>query len=250
VLPRSVGGEALLDWLARGPFEPRPDLVGTANLGGGSAGQHGAFLEVGDVFVKASASRRYPRPDVAIECEWRDEVLRQELGIYHPDRVWFLSRGADQAFWACSVTPILPVLRERLNSEPGGPSEASWSLYLATLRLALELAQKEDVLLDCNPNNFGLAGERIFYIDDDIASRSGRMPFGHQVLLRLQEYAHGRLEARLAFLDGFRRLIQEVVTEDRLRRQLLEDLEPGITWPGEPELRALLDAVVDLLRKR
>lgn len=247
VLPEHVPGSAILARLASDRCRVRDDLVGSDNRAGGSGGQLGIFIELGSEFLKTSITRGYPTADVALECEWNDELLRQRLGIYHPGRVWFLSRGADAQFWACSLTPSLPSLRQRFNARPAGPDRETWELYLRAFRMSFELAQTESILLDCNPNNFGMAGDRLYYVDDDLAVANGRMPFGHQALLRLREYEHNDLQLRLDFLKGFADLVDEFRNHQRLRDGLLGDLAEKITWPREPALRDALEGLVGRL---
>ena len=247
-LPDTIGEEAILKRLAVKDCRPRLDLTGSDNRAGGSGGGLGVFLELGNEFLKTASYRRYTTAELALECEWNDELRRQRLGIYHPGRLWFLSRGADSAFWGCSLTPTMPVLREKFNARPQeGPDQDSWDLYLQAFRMTFELMRSESVLLDCNPNNFGLGGDPLYYLDDDLANRSGRMPFGHQALLRLREYETCDLELRVRFLKGFANLAEEYLGDDRLREGLLEDLEQEITWPREPELRNFLKDFVGRL---
>lgn len=247
-LPDTARETAILARLAADSCRARPDLAGSTNRDGGSGGGLGVFLELGSEFLKTASYRRYTSAELALECEWNDELLRQRLGIYHPGRTWFLSRGADGAFWACSLTPRLPVLRERFNARPEeGPDREAWDLYLQAFRMTFELVRSESLLLDCNPNNFGLGTDRLYYVDDDLADRSGRIPFGHQALLRLREYESGDLALRAHFLKRFSDLAEEYLDDDRLRQELLEDLEQEITWPPEPELQAILKSLVGRL---
>lgn len=244
VLPATRAPSSLLEILQRGPLRVREDLVGSRNREGGSGGALGIFAECGGWFLKASRDRRYPDAASAIEREWSDELRRQQLGIYHPQRIWFLTLGADAGFWACSLTPILPIVRARLEESRAGSDREGWDLYLEAFRMTFELARREGLLLDCNPNNFGVGTDRLYYIDDDIASRSGRMPFGHQLLLRLREYEGSDPTARLDFVHAFAALVHEYRDDEPLRTGLRDDLEPRITWPREAELRESLEQLL------
>lgn len=248
-MPEGVPEELVLARLKAETCTARHDLVGSGNRDGGSGGQFGYFLEFDREFFKTALDRRYESAELALECERDEELLRQRLGIYHPERVWFLARGADGGFWACSITPIVRSLRERFNAGQHGPDRVSWELYLDAFRMTFELARRESVLLDCNPNNFGWDERRLYYLDDDLAHGSARMPLGHQALLRLREYEHGELSFRVEFLKRFSLLAEEYLADEHLRVILLEDLEPRTTWPREPELRTLLEDLVDSLAR-
>lgn len=249
LLPAGTRSDALLTRLATDVWRARQDLAGTDNLQGGSGGALGVFLELGSEFLKTSAHRRYPTAETALECEWDRELLREQLGIYHPGRTWFLSRGADAAFWACSLTPTLPLLRDRFNQPDARCVDEAWILYLEAFRMSFDLACRQSVLLDCNPNNFGIAGDRLYYVDDDVATRNGRVPFGHQALLRLREYEHTDVRGRARFLEGFAGLVEHFADDERLRLELIEDLEPTLSWPREPELRARIEAILGCLEE-
>jgi hypothetical protein len=247
VAPETVA--ALLEWpVAR----ERPDLTGSANRGGGSGGRLGSFFEVGPRFLKASLHRRFESRHAALALEGRAEARRRQLGIYHRERIWFLSRGSDAAIWACSLTPTLRSLRDALEAGAGRePPEEAWALYLAAFRLSFELAEREGVLLDCNPNNFGIDGGRLLYLDDDLAPATGRAPFGHQLLLRLREYAGASLERRLRFVAAFSDLADALLVDRRLRRSVAEDLALELLWPREPALRRRLrELAARLARER
>jgi len=248
-LPASTEPSHLLGRLAASTSRARLDLVGAANREGGSGGQLGIFVELDDEFLKTGVRHRHESPAFALARERSLEELRQSLGIYHPDRVWFVSNGTDGAAWACSVTPILPVVRERLNAGGSeGPDRAAWELYLEAFRMSFEVAQSEGVLLDCNPNNFGVGASRLHYLDDDLAL-GGRMPFGHQVLVRLLEYKTGRLAERVHFLEEFALLMERYASNSHLRALVRDDLESRVSWPREPELREHLERLLARLER-
>lgn len=248
-LPRGLSAAGVLARLRGGPLRARDELVGSANRAGGSGGRSGRFLEIGEWFLKASLQRRYPDPQTALECEGNAELERQGSALYHPLRAWFLSHGADGAFWACSLTPTLPTLRERLNGAPGdGPDGEGWELYLDAFRLTFEALRRHALLLDCNPNNFGIGSDRLYYVDDDLVPRPGRIPFGHQLLLRLREYEGSPLPDRLRFVRRFGEVAEAYADDAELLSWLLQDLEPRITWPEAPELRDALEALLRRLR--
>lgn len=245
IAPEQVRAEDLLERLASGPRRTRDDLSGASNRSGGSGGSLGCFLELGSEFLKTTSHRRYTSPELGLECEWDDEMLRRRLGVYHPERVWFLSLGGDSAFWACSLTPVLAVLRDLFNEHPADELGVEpWDRYLDAFRMTFALAQRERVLIDCNPNNFGISQGRLYYVDDDFAAGSGRIPFGHQALLRLHEYAGSPMGHRAHFLNGFSKLVEEYQEDEVFRRDLLEDLQQEITWPREQELRVILEDLV------
>jgi hypothetical protein len=241
VLDNEVQTDDLLERLAAQQATPRDDLMGGANVAGGSGGQLGRFVELDDEFLKTSLGCRYETLAEALEKDAANEPVRRYLGIYHPQRVWFLSRGADDAFWACSLTPRLETVRERLNRAPS--VQSSWDLYLDAFAMTFALARRHNALLDCNPNNFGLDQERLFYIDDDITTASSTAAFATQALLRLREYPQVSLDVRRHFLAGFVGLCEKYTRQELRTWGMLDDLETGIQWPRESELQAILTAL-------
>ncbi len=230
--------EGLLRRLARGSFAERSDLTGGSNLAGGSASAFGRFVELESEFLKASTRRRYAELGEALAAELAAEGRRRRLGIYHPERVWFLSRGTDGWLWAGSLTPRLPMLREDFN-RPGGPQGRTWSLYLEALELSLSLAEREGVFLDWNPSNFALEGGRLFYVDDDLLG--GRAPaLAVQALLRLREYAESDLAGRLAFVEGLAATLQRRSREQLRAWGWARDLRADVLWPREEALSTSL----------
>lgn len=234
VLPAEATALAVLARLTGGEPKVRGDLVGGSNQQGGSGGQFGRFVSVGREFVKAHTKRRFSGSSGDFEREIESERLRLRLGVYHPERVWFASRGSDGWLWVCSVTPELPVLRERFQRSL---DRGCWQRYLVALESALELGCSHGVWLDCNPNNFGEVGGELFYIDDDLGLQAGGTSPMLQALLRLREYPQAAIEDRLEFLGG---LVAAVLSERRpanLVRDLLRDLDHEVLWPREEVLR-------------
>jgi len=249
IVPDSVTPRDLIARLTSGPLDPRSDLTGGLNRAGGSAGQLGAFAEIGAWFFKTSMDRRFAPGAPALGAEAERERLRRSLHIYPPERVWFVSQGADGALWCCSLTPTLPVLRDAFNAPDAAAQGRCWSLYLDGFRTSFDLAAGRGLFLDCNPNNFVVAPSGLYYVDDDLGTGPGRAPFGHQALLRLREYEESPLEHRKAFLEGFAALVNQYREARPLQASLLGDLQPETTWPRDPELRRILaELVADLVR--
>ena len=245
VVPYHVPPDDVLSILGAAELGLRTDLVGGSNRTGGSAGALGRFAEIGGWFFKTSAHRCFEQQSRALRDELAREELRQGLGIYSPARIWFASLGTDARVWCCSLTPTLPVLRDVWNATSPEADLTCWQLYLAAFEVSFECAATGAILLDCNPNNFALDGEKLRYIDDDLGVDGGRAPFGHQALLRLREYESSPLPSRQTFLDGFAALVRRYRHVRPLAESLLGDLEPETTWPREPALRAVL---VELVR--
>lgn len=251
LVPDSKPLKELFERLAASEPRPRPDLSGRLNVSGGSGGQLGRFIEIGGDFLKANLDRRYTSAAEALGEELEAERRRRRLGIYPPERLWFTSRGSDGAFWTCSLTPRLETLRERFNREYGaGGVESGWQLYLEAFRTTLAAASGAGVLLDWNPNNFGVDAGRVFYIDDDVVDlRKGSAAFVSQALLRLREYAETPLERKVGFLEGFAGLLAEIGSRDLVLWGLLGDLESRHFWPRERDLVAILERLVRRLDK-
>lgn len=222
-------------------------MRGGSNQSGGSGSSEGRFLELGSEFLKTSLAARHEGTERLDAVRVAAEETRRALGIYHPERAWFVVQGDDAAAWECSLTPVVPILRDLFNDPAHVSSAVPWQLYLEAFRLTFVAAQESNVLLDCNPNNFGLLRDRLIYVDDDLVSSSGLVPLGTQLLLRLSEYEHAPLTVRRGFLEGFAGLVETHLGDLRLREGLLADLELGMTWPRDAELRSLLDRIVSTL---
>ena len=76
VLPHSVSAAEVLNLLSAEPWRERSDLVGAANVEGGSGGGLGSFLEIGGRFLKTSRARRFPSPQAAL-------ASRKQIGRAH-----------------------------------------------------------------------------------------------------------------------------------------------------------------------
>jgi len=213
---------------------------------GGSGGELGRFLEIGSWFLKTSLDRSFERLDQAMSQEMEQERIRRRLRIYQAERLWFLSRGTDGRIWACSLTPRLLTLRELFN-QTGGDDQC-WKLFLKALSWTLELLERWNVVLDCNPNNFGIGEQRLYYLDDDLMSPCGHVAWVTQALLRLREYPRAAPELRRAFVLGIRDLLQEHPSEKLKQWGLIDDLDHRELWPPEPEIRQILENLLNQLR--
>lgn len=225
--------------LGTAELRSRQDLRGSHNLGGGSGGQFGHFVEVGPYFVKTADDRHHADLESALEAEREPEVLRCSLDLYPPDRWLVFVEGAGGGVWCCSVAKRFETLRELFNRRRA--DGLCWRLYLEALELGFGLLDRHRLLLDCNPNNFGIDQGRIYYLDDDILPVSGPVALGTQALLRLREYADARLDDRRRFLLAFEALLRRHDRERLRRWGILGDLETVVLWPGEKELRQVLE---------
>lgn len=239
IVPSEVSAESVLGRLASGEPRLRAELTGDLNRVGGSGGQFGRFVDLGREFLKARTSRRYPDLASALADDGAQETIRTSLGIYHPERVWFVSRDDNGEFWACSLTPKLELLRERFNRSP---DEKAWDAFLAAIRGTLELGARRGLWLDCNPNNFGLEAESLYYIDDDLLTSSSTT-IGMQALLRLREYGNASVATRLAFLAGFAEIVLPYAQRPEIGAGLVADLGNRLFWPREAELQDFLIAL-------
>lgn len=207
---------------------------------GGSGGQAGFFLEIGSYFVKASLARRFASQALAYESERPLEELRQSLGIYHPSRIWFLCRGVDEAIWAVSVTRKLSTLREQFNGASGATVDSVWRRYLDGFRLTLDLGRQANVLLDCNPNNFGVEGDRLWYVDDELMGERSTL-LGLQALLRLREYEDHDHQFRHRFLVDFLDLVSGCSAAERRRWGLTHEAMGDLVGLRDAKLQETLD---------
>ncbi|MFN7962281.1 MAG: hypothetical protein U0002_13515 [Thermoanaerobaculia bacterium] len=238
-LPEQLALERLLARLAGGEARLRPDLVGDVGQAGGSGGQYGRFVELGAEFLKSSTRRRFATADEAIASDQQAERLRSSLGIYHPARAWFVSRGSDEAFWVCSLTPRLEVLRERFHSGQA----LAWQRYLEAIELCFKVGVESGLWLDCNPNNFGELAGGLYYLDDDLSFGSATT-LALQALLRLREHATADLALREGFLRSFSELALAYAQHPPVRQALYRDLTNEVLWPREAELRSLVQGLL------
>ena len=223
----------------------RSDLRGSSNLAGGSGGQMGHFLEIGAWFLKTGLDRRFDKLDGTARAEFDREKLRRRLRIYPEDRLWFMSRGDDGAFWACSLSPRLQTLRQELNRND---RDEPWTLFIDALAWTLRILARHDLVLDCNPNNFGIDQGRLVYIDDDVLPNCGHIALATQALLRLREYPQAPFARRRAFVDAFCRLLRGYERKQLGLWGVIDDLDTPSLWPPEPELRADLTELLQHLR--
>lgn len=263
VVPSS-GARELLARCAAGTPRVRHELRASANRRGGSGGDLGRFVEIGPWFVKASLARRWESraPEVAWRAEIETERLRQSLRVFPRERVWAIVRGRDGARWAVSVTRRRPTLRALFEDDPSDPRP--WRLYSRALALAFETASARRVMLDCNPNNFGLESalvpaalepvptsdplDGLVYLDDDIPLAVGPLAFGVQALLRLREYSRAFLGVRLRFVEELVALLERQEASRLLAWGVIADLETDLLLPREPELRRPLEAALARMR--
>ena len=246
LIPTQVPVGALLSRLVASEPEPRVDLQGSINLEGGSAGRLGRFVEIGPWFFKTSLDRAFADMGEATDREQERERFRRRLRIYPPERLWFLCHGQDRKIWACSLTPRLLTLRELFN-QTGGDRQC-WRLFLRALAWTLEILERWNVILDCNPNNFGVAQDRLYYLDDDLMPECGHVAWMTQALLRLREYPEANPRHRRRFVLGLLDLVQRYDRRSLDRWGLAEDLDNPRLWPVEPELSGMLSDLLLRLR--
>jgi hypothetical protein len=249
VIEPAVDPRRVLGWLAASPVRERSELAGEGNRSGGSGGALGSFLEVGRHFLKTRRTARFETLERALAVELPRERQRRATGVYSPQRIWFVSRGADGACWACSLAPTVPVLRDRF--EAGAGPEA-WQGYAQAIRLTLQLAAEQRIWLDCNPNNFGFEDDALYYLDDDLPAM-GATTAVFQALLRLREYPAAAPADRLGFVEEVVALALAHLEAPGLRAALARDLAQPLLWPADPALRrplAQLLAAVESTRPR
>ena len=251
LIPTCVPITTLLHRLVAVAPRHRADLQGSANAVGGSGGQFGRLAEIGGRFLKTCLDRSYDHLGTEAHKELERERLRRRLRIYPPERLWFLSRGKDDRIWACSLTPTLPTLRQAFNRQIQESQEAGdscWRLFLRSLRWTLSILEKHDVVLDCNPNNFGITPDRLFYLDDDLLDPCGQVPWVTQALLRLREYPQAPMPHRRFFVKSVCELLEELPKARREQWGLLDDLDQPALWPQETELAHRLNETLCRLR--
>lgn len=106
--------------------------------------------------------------------KWAQSILEKErrLGVYHPDRTWFLASRWDEGRCLIgNVSPLLNPLHRLLFAPPDGPLERARRLawFEKLFRMYFIAARDLGVRLDEGLSNFGLDREGgLYYVDDDV----------------------------------------------------------------------------------
>lgn len=246
-------GRATLRGLAGQPLSKRDDLVGQQGVSDGSGASDCLILRQGDWCLKTSGRRRYADVDACRGALLTLARRKLQLGP-------LFTRGTvlcaavdprDGAAWLWTVAPWVPTLRGRMAESDRAGNQASLRAALLTYAQvalhAVALAAVNSVLLDVHPSNFGLLDGKVVYLDDDVGNGERLPAIGHQLLRRVDEYAHhagpvgAYVEALAAGLGaelsaeqidraGLRSSLEQTTVRSQLatnaRRQLLEALPP------------------------
>jgi hypothetical protein len=217
VWPASAGR----DVLRRVPFAAarrRDDLVGQQGASDGSGRSDALVFEVGSWCLKASARRRFADADDA-RAQLVDVARRKmQLGSLLPEpSVVSLGTAADGSVWLWTIAPWLTTLRALMGRAVEQRDEYDLTSHLALFAKAAvqaaTLASRQGVTLDVSPSNFGVVGNRLYYLDDDIGEGVRLPALAHALLQRVEEHLEFPTAVR-----GYQRALEAEI-EQRLGRE-------------------------------
>lgn len=161
--------------------------------------------------------------------------LEQELGIYPPEKTWFLVRIKDEIYPGNVTTR-----REPLHVIGKSPEKCSRKEFTDLLGkqydIVLKTAASTRYMLDMGLSNFVLGPNRsIYYVDDDLYQWDRFLTFAQLISPHLREYGRERIDCKqlglatrasiLEHFDGDSSWLN--VLEDKLRSTFVpENLRP------------------------
>jgi predicted phosphodiesterase len=123
----------------------------------------------------------------AVMEKWAQSILEKErrLGVYHPDRTWFLAtRGNETRCLVGNVSPLLNSLQQALLIAPATPLERARRLgwFEKLFHLYFKVAADVNARLDENLANFGVDSEGgLHYVNDDVFRWDDAVSLPHMV---------------------------------------------------------------------
>jgi hypothetical protein len=130
---------------------------------------HVRFVATPGWVFKANVWNRSPELPVIEDSirTWQRRAGR--LGIWHPDKQWFIVR-ADDHYWACNATPRLTTLPDLEAFPPHETAVHRWLMSARCWRMRSRTFCRHGFLLDGKPENFAVGGDtrKPFYIDDEL----------------------------------------------------------------------------------
>ncbi|MFA7537266.1 MAG: metallophosphoesterase family protein, partial [Desulfuromonadales bacterium] len=172
----------LLELLVEDRQEQWRHKTGVAGAREGSAKSNLRLVLSGGWVLKSHADLLFASEAEAVAAAENGMALAARLQVWHPRKTCFLVR-TEGAWWLCSATPRLTILRElHLWDE----KVAGWC---AMLHLALRMILAHRILLDINPSNFGyeVPGEKLFYIDEETYQPGEVRDVGEAIAHRLPQ---------------------------------------------------------------
>jgi len=130
-------------------------------------GKSTTTLYANDVHVvKLHAARRFSDENIAFSWVGHHLKKEREANVYHPSRCWFIMLYEGR--WISgNITPrLLPVHKRFESLQEAGQEELT--LLSAIIAMYLDYAVRIEKRLDEGLSNFGLDGEQLYYLDDDI----------------------------------------------------------------------------------
>lgn len=212
----------------------------------GSAKHNLRLVLSGGWVLKTHADGLFTTEAEAIGEVCKAMALATRLGVWHPRKTWFVVR-TDAAWWACTATPRLTILREL----PSWPEKVDG--WCAMLHLALRIILAENVLLDINPSNFGYdgAGDRLYYIDEETYTPGDVRDVGEAIAHRLPQEAEATAEEWRLFGQRLGTILRPLLPTAAVRKALIDAL---CDYPLTPryidDRQALLAGLQDLYQQR
>ena len=195
------------------------DKVGAAGPAEGSAKATTRLLFSRGWVLKTDTGWATPSLEEALARARTLHEIAARIAIWHPKKTLFVirSEGLHYPLTAC---PGLLVVR-RLQGF--GDRVDAWARMLA---LTLEVGEVHGVGLDVHPSNFGLDGERLYYLDDEVFARpNGMRSLGESIASRIPEE---ELEADDGWRDAGRCITRRVALRIATV-SLWRELEDGIS---------------------
>ena len=212
--------------------------VGVAGATDGSAKATTRLLSARGLIFKVDLARGARSPERI--RGWIDGqlALAARLGIWHPDKQYFLLRWGGH-WHPASVCPVMETLRTVTDVD------ARLASYTRMLALGLRIRREHGVGLDANPSNFGTLepdGE-LFYLDDEVYEASDPREIGEAAAARLTE-TDVTEERCLRWGEAIERALREEELDVSERSAVREGIEGyPLVRRFEPRRRALLEGM-------
>jgi hypothetical protein len=222
IWPAATGRDTLRRLALSADRIRRDDLIAQHGHGDGSGTSDTVIYESGLWCLKTSRRRRFIDADEARTSLLRLARKKMQLGeLLPPNTVLSVQLAPNGSLWLWTVAPWLSTLRAVMGHADRTGDEAALTDALAAFAravgLGLALTARHAIVLDVHPSNFGILGDQIYYLDDDIGSGSTYPAVGHALLRRVVEYAH-RPAVIEAYLVALEAALRAQLSPDELER--------------------------------
>lgn len=205
VWPAAHGRETLRASAGQ-PIHVRPDLVGQHGMADGSGRSDTLVCRSGAWCFKTSGRRRYADVDAGCAALLRSAREKTLLGdLFVAETALVLQPDGRGTYWLWTVAPWLTTLRSRMSEATRTDDEAALGAALEDFARAsvdaIVLAATRRIILDVHPSNYAARGDRLHYVEDDVAFGESFPMLGHALLRRVEEY-EARPGAVARYLDA------------------------------------------------